>query len=340
MEIKAVDVSLNVPAIEKLLDYAASGVGSVAGSMFAPWRARRETQAKLIAAEGDAEVLSIQAEAQSKAREILVSQDTDVTGELNITDKVNQRILFQEHKRQVNIETVVRKSANHLGDKSVENREPDHDWTARFFNDIQDVSSEGMQNLWAKVLAGEVEKEGSTSIRTLGVLKNMDQATASLFRKFCSACIFLGQDFSNGRVPSLDGNAGSNSLVDYGLEFRALNRLNENGLIISDYNSWVDLIYCKILVVKNETVRIEIPFTFQRKHWILRPYAQDHDINNIKKVKDFRLSGVALTSSGMELSKIIDLELMEKFSQDLITYFQKKELQMIEVISPVPQLRR
>ena len=119
----------------------------------------------------DAKVLVIQAEAQSKAREILVSQDTEVTGELDITNNVNQRILFQEQKRQYNIETVVRKAASHLGDKSVENNEPDHDWTARFFNDIQDVSSGEMQNLWAKVLAGEVERAGSTSIRTLGVLK-------------------------------------------------------------------------------------------------------------------------------------------------------------------------
>ena len=118
-ETKAVDVNLKVPAIEKLLDYAASGIGSVAGPMLAPWRARSETPAKLIVAEGDAEVLAIQAEAQSKAREILLSQDTDVTGELDITNKVKQRLLFQEQKRQYNIETVVRKAASHLGDKGV-----------------------------------------------------------------------------------------------------------------------------------------------------------------------------------------------------------------------------
>ena len=59
---------------------------SVAGSMLAPWKAWREAQAKRIAAKGDATVLQIQAEAQSRARATLVSQDTDATGELDITD--------------------------------------------------------------------------------------------------------------------------------------------------------------------------------------------------------------------------------------------------------------
>ena len=93
-------MEVNLPAIEKLVDYAASGIGSVAGSMLAPWKARQEAKAKLIAAEGDATILQIQADAQSKAREILVSRNTDVTGELNITNKVKQRIQFQEQKRQ------------------------------------------------------------------------------------------------------------------------------------------------------------------------------------------------------------------------------------------------
>ena len=167
-------MDLNLPAIEKLLDYAASGIGSVAGSMLAPWQARREAQAKRIAAEGDATILQIQAEAQSKAREILVSRKTDVTGELDITDTVKQRIQFQEQKRQINIGSVVEEAASQLGDKRVANIEPDHDWTARFFNEVQDVSTKELQSLWAKVLAGEVERAGSTSIHSF--IRNSEES--------------------------------------------------------------------------------------------------------------------------------------------------------------------
>ena len=329
------EVNLNVPALEKLLDYAASGVGSVAGSMLAPWKARREAQAKLTAAEGDANVLLIQAEAQSKAREILVSQDTDIAGELDITNTVNQRILFQEQKRQINIESVVRQAATQLGDKSVADSEPDHDWTARFFNDVQDVSSEEMQSLWAKVIAGEVERAGNTSIRTLGILKNLDQTTAQLFRKFCSACVFLSPDgkaIIDARVPSPGGNAATNSLKAYGLNFDALNSLNEHGLIISDYNSRGDYKLSIGSTTNNKTQGMRIPFRFQKRHWVLIPTSQ-RDLG-----KEFKLSGVALSRSGQELSRIVELRPMDKFAQDLMKFFETKGLSMTETDNWEPQL--
>ena len=330
-------MDLNVKALEKLVDYAASGIGSVAGSMLATWRARREAQAKQIAAEGDANVLLIQAEAQAKARAILVSQDTDVAGELDITNMVSQRIQFQEQKRQINIASVVRQAASQLGDKEVANHEPDHDWTARFFNDVQDVSSGEMQSLWAKVLAGEVERAGSTSIRTLGILKNLDQATARLFRKFCSACIFLTPDGKapiDARVPSLGGNAGTNSLQAYGLHFGALNILNEHGLIISDYNSRNDYRLSIGLKIDNPPQLIRMPFRFQDRYWILIP-TSERDPN-----EEFRLSGVALTRSGRELSGIVGLESMDQFSQALSGFFQREKLQMTEVGSHEPRVFR
>ena len=323
-------MDLNVKALEKLVDYAASGIGSVAGSMLAPWRARREALAKQIAATGDADALLIQAKAQAEARALLVSQDTDVAGELDIANTVNQRIQFQERKRQINIASVVRQAAGQLGDKEVANHEPDHDWTARFFNDVQDVSSEEMQALWAKVLAGEVERAGSTSIRTLGILKNLDQAAARLFRKCCSACVFLspdGKTLMDARVPSLGGNAGSNSLRAYGLGFDALNRLNENGLIISDYNSWRDFRPNIGFKINNQPQLRGMPFRFQGRYWILIPTSErDPD-------EEFRLSGVALTRSGCELSGIVGLEAMDEFFQSLSSFFQGQNLQMTEVQS-------
>lgn len=330
-------MDLNVKALEKLLDYAASGIGSVAGSMLAPWRARREAQAKEIAAQGDANVLRIHAEAQAEAREILVSQDANITGELDIADTVNQRIQFQEQKRQMNIASVVRQAASQLGDKEVENHEPDHDWTARFFNDVQDVSSEEMQSLWAKILAGEVERKGNTSIRTLGILKNLDQDTACLFRRFCSACVFFSPDgmtLVDARVPSLGGNAATNSLDAYGLNFDALNRLNEYGLIISDYNSQYNYQISIGLEFGKPSQLIHVPFRFQGRHWILLS-TSERDLS-----KEFRLTGVALTRSGRELSDIVGLENMDEFFQALFGFFQRENLEMVEVGSHEPKVLR
>ena len=321
-------IDLNVLAIEKLLDYAASGIGSIAGSYLAPWKARREAKSKLILAEGDANILAIQAEAQAKARDILISQDTDVTGELTIANAVEQRIQFQEQKRQFNIKSVVQQAADQLGAKEVTDREPDHDWTARFFNDVQDVSSEEMQLLWAKILAGEVQRPGTTSIRTLGILKNLDRNTAQLFIKFCSACMYMtpdGKHIIDARVPSLGGNAASNSLQSYGLGFDALNRLNESGLIIPDYNSWRDY-GLSIFNPAGDTKlnQLVMPFNFQDRRWVL---IRD---GKVSQTKGFKLHGVAMTLSAIEISKVIELQLMENYCQALSKYFRDQNLMMTD----------
>ncbi len=92
-----------VSGIIKLAEYAASGIGSVAGPMLVSWKARREANAKLIAAKGEVEAQRILAEgqahtiqiianAQADARAILVSPDATVQGQLDIGAAVTQRI--------------------------------------------------------------------------------------------------------------------------------------------------------------------------------------------------------------------------------------------------------
>ena len=136
-----------VRALDKLLDYTASGIGAVAGPMLAPWRARREAAALQIAAQSQADSLHIIAAAQAEARNTLVSGASDVQVELDIAETIRQRIQFQEEKRHRNIGAIVGQTAELLGDKEVPDHEPDHDWTARFFNEVQDVSSDEMRTL-------------------------------------------------------------------------------------------------------------------------------------------------------------------------------------------------
>ena len=325
---------LRVLGLEKLVDYAASGIGAVAGSMLAPWMAKQQAKAKSIKAKAQAESLQIIAQAQADARQALTVPNTTTTGTLEITrEQITQRLKFQEHKRQQNIVSVVGQAAEDLGDEEVPDNEPDHDWTARFFNDIQDVSSEEMQSLWAKVLAGEVQRPGSTSIRTLSILRTLDQAAAGLFRTLCSACVSVrpyGNEFWDARIPSLGGNVGGNALEKYGLDYRNLCVLTEHELILSSYTSWYDIEAC---IASYEPVPgwAPIPFSFQGRYWVLVPTTQRD------KDQEFKLSGVALTQSGQELSRIVSLKPMNEYTQALMKFFKEKNLQMIEVDSSRPQ---
>ena len=177
-----VNVKVTVPALEKLVDYAASGIGAVAGPMLAPWKAGREAKARRIEAGGEADSLKLIAHAQADARRSLVAPHEAGRGALNIgPEGIAQRIEFQNKKRQANIVSVVHAAAAELEGKEVPDHEPDPDWTARFFDSVQDVSSDDMRKLWAKILSGEVEAPGRTSLRTLDILKNMTKKDAQLF---------------------------------------------------------------------------------------------------------------------------------------------------------------
>ena len=199
-----VDVNLKVTAIEKLLDYAASGIGAVAGPMLATWKARREGEARRIAAKATADVRLIEstadagslqtiAEAQAAARQSLTGGNEAGTAMVEISESgIRQRLEFQEKKRQHNIVSVVRGAASDLEDTTVADRKPDPDWTARFFGAVQDVSSVEMQQIWARILSGEVQQSGRTSLRTLDVLKNMSRNDAGLFEGIAS---FVIDDF-------------------------------------------------------------------------------------------------------------------------------------------------
>ena len=338
-----VDINIKVPALEKLLDYTASGIGSVAGSMLASWQAEKAVQAKLISAKGEAEATKIKAEgdvnayqlitnAKLEAREKLMSRETAIQEKVAVGEMVALSMKYQGEKRIKNIESVVQLAAMELGEQDVPDIEPDHDFTARFFNDVQDVSSEKLQSLWAKILAGEVKSPGSTSVHSLSILKNLDQETARIFSNFCSICIYLesptDNDILDARVVSLAGNAANNSLKEYGLNFNNLNVLNEHGLIISEYDSLVSYsVSAGISIPGTPERKGHLPFLYQRQNWILVP------TNGYDEGAELNLNGVVLTRAGRQLSAVVECNPVNKYTRDLQEYFEEKRLKMSRVDS-------
>ena len=191
-------MELKVPGIDKLMDYAASGIGAIAGPMLSPWKARQEAKVKLIQAKAEADArivhagaeavtMKIIADAQAQARQHLLADEEQLHGSARIdSSAITQKIEFQERKRLSNATVVISHSAAELDGKDVDNHDPDPDWTARYFDCIQDVSSSDMQILWAKLLSGEVKRPGSTSLRTMDTLKNMTGTEAELFNSVCN----------------------------------------------------------------------------------------------------------------------------------------------------------
>lgn len=316
------NVSINVPALEKLLDYTASGVGAVAGPMLANWRAQREGMAKLTSAQYDAEVRRIEAEsraqslliieeAQSKARHSIEESTELSRGKLELSDgDITQSLEFQNRKRLANVKSVVEDAAEQLGDEEVPDQEPDHDWTARFFDFAQDVTSEDMRRIWANILAGEVKQPGQTSMRTLETLRNMKRVEANVFREFCDFVINYEFVFHDFHTPEFQP-----------LIFGRLLHLQECGLI----STTSDLLR-KVRLGESR----QIFFHYNEGLLLLR--------NITDGESDLEFLAIHLTSAGRELSMLAAPTIRMDYLQVFAKHLQDKgcELDFLEGVGQLP----
>lgn len=103
----------------------------------------------------------------------------------SLDERTSDRVNYREAKKQLNIESITAYAAEELKNEETVTNEPlDEDWTTRFFNIAGDISSEEMQALWGRILAGEIKQPKSYSLRTLELLKNLSQKEAEVFLKF------------------------------------------------------------------------------------------------------------------------------------------------------------
>ena len=266
------------------------------------------------------------------ATQIAQQMQTDPEYARVAVQKFGHRVL----REQVNLDMIsqrtaseIRDAGDSIGQSSEESSDTiNDDWLNAFETEARQKSTEEMQALFGKILAGEIRKPGSYSTRTIKILGSLDQNIAAHFVRLCSMCI---SQFQRTMVLSLGGNAGNNALQEYGLNFTTLNLLNELGLVISDYNSWWEFTPC-VAFPGDQQQAVCIPLCYRESHWILMPKS------NREVGKKLRIEGVALTQSGRELSTIVKIEPMDNYSNNLAKFFEKKQFRMIEVDNEEPRV--
>lgn len=94
-------------------------------------------------------------------------------------EQVAKYILAREKRKLNNVQSVISETQNHFAEGETVSDEPvNADWLNRFFSIVEEVSDEYMQKLWAQILAGEVKRPKSYSLRTLELLKNLSPKEA------------------------------------------------------------------------------------------------------------------------------------------------------------------
>jgi hypothetical protein len=276
--------------------------------------------------------------ATSEARVNIISASGKQIEEQIQVDPEFAKVAIQKYgskiiREQINLDNVCKVAATQLQAEAklpINNSQTpreipaiDDDWLNSFEKEASQKSTEEMQLLFGRILASEINQPSSFSIKTVKLIGQLDSRAANLFRLLCSLSISLSFGDNNiidARVLSLGGNAGSNSLQNYGLNFDQLNVLQEYGLIISDFNSYMNY---GVSVAIGETV--PFPLKYQNRYWGLVPSAER------TADQELRLNGVALSRSGKELLKIVDIETNDLFTAAIKDFFQKQNLLMVEI---------
>lgn len=198
--------------IDKLIDIVSNSVGKISKPFFD--RKDVDTKAYEIEklAEARAKEMKIMAKAVkenfqitggieykdekiaiSSPKELAIETEQPVLINPTLEERTQDRLHFQEAKKQLNIENVTAFAAEELRNEQPVTDEPlDEDWTTRFFKIAEEVSNEEMQALWGKILAGEIKQPKTYSLRTLELIRNLSKNEANTFMKIANFAVKSG----------------------------------------------------------------------------------------------------------------------------------------------------
>ena len=129
------------------------------------------------------------AKAEAEAEKIKALANIEIS---EIQRRALVRLIEEEGKKQENIEDITAQALPGL-EEDAKPEDIENDWLANFFEKCKLISDKEMQSLWARLLAGEANKPGTFSKRTVEFIHDMDKSDAQLFTNLCSFGWFMGQ---------------------------------------------------------------------------------------------------------------------------------------------------
>lgn len=242
-------IEINTEGLAKLGEILSHATGGIARGNLK--NAEAEAKAAILNAETEAKVALIKAQGQNE---------------------LANYVLATENRKMNNFLSIGEKAESFLSpDEPVSNEPISQDWINRFQSIAEDVSDEDMQNLWARILAGEVKQPDSYSLRTLDTLRNLTKDEAELFTKQCDSVLedMLLEDLSNANINDYSKLADAGLIIFEGL--------------ITTYTLKKDVAF-SLVIGNKDVVRV----------------------NNITEDKKVTLNFYQLTVAGKELVKLIE----------------------------------
>jgi len=255
-------------------------VAEATGILFEPRRIVRKAKA-------DAEAAKIQAVAEIEISEI--------------QKRGLQRFIFEQGRDQEHLENILKLALPQVK-ADAQPGAVEKDWISNFFDKSRLTFDEEMQQIWARILAGEANSPGKFSKRTVNFLSSLDKSDALLFTKLCG---FSGT--IREQTP-LIYNAQDVIYEKEGLNFSTLNHLASIGLITFDnLRGFVRKGFTKKINVNYQGTGVDIEFPQEEKN-------------------DLSIGQVLLTTIGHELAQIVQPEKVEGFYDYVMLRWAKEGL--------------
>ena len=121
--------------------------------------------------------------AKAQADAALIAKQSEIA----ITDlerRALRRRIQEDAQHQRNMESIAGKALPQLTDGADPSTVED-DWIGHFLDKSRLVSDDTMQDIWARILAGEANTPGSYSKRTVSLLSDITKEEAELFTSLC-----------------------------------------------------------------------------------------------------------------------------------------------------------
>lgn len=262
--------------IEKLIEVISQGIGT----LYKPNAIRKEAEAKAY----EIEIIE-----RAKSKALAEGKEIDA----DTFERIQERLIHKELKRQKSIDTVSQIAADQLKHETTVSEEPvNEDWTTRFFNIVEDISDEEMLNLWGRILAGEVKRPKTYSIRTLEFIKNLSKEEATIFNKIGSCALFASGKYF----------------------------INEEMLKTICNHSLDEILALKELGILNVT-ELQLQLNKEKGSELFILYgAKGLLIKRVATGADKHLKGTVFTKLGMELLPLIEIQ----FNENIFIELKKK----------------
>ncbi len=275
---------------------------------------------KLITGIADAGVAHIEAHidtvrARGKANALIIEENAKaVAARFNddpnlVTRGIHfyENRLFRSQKTREKITSWAIEDLQNSPPSTDPDKEIDPDWLEQFIRHSEHVTSDELQRVYAKILAGEVSKPGQFYPQTLQTLSIINQNIALAFIQFCSHC-FTGYP--------------STFLITDFIQ------------LTNDYSDFAKYSYNPSLFVALQEYFLVRPNLKEQLELTQQGFIQDHVVGSYKlrfkpkQVTNLRKIGINcinLTLAGYQLSKIIGrVPVKEQFVDDYIKWAEQK----------------